>query len=151
MNDVAVARDRLESAERELLRCRSGTPWNWRRRRHGSARHRRRPMRCTGLRWPRRHGRGLAMPTSWRSGPRRLGMTCRPSPGIVLRGDGSSEPYVQMVFARDVLTGRAAEARVKAARLREFASPTGLQSEDLRRVVDEWAELPDAVLEPAPA
>ena len=70
--------------------------------------------------------------------------------GIVLRGDGSSEPYVQMVFARDVLTGRAAEARVKAARLREFASPTGLQSEDLRRVVDEWAGLPDDVREPAP-
>jgi hypothetical protein len=62
--------------------------------------------------------------------------------GVVLRGDGTAEPYLQLVFARDVLAGRAAEAQAKAARLREFAAPGGLQSEDLARVVDEQSHLP---------
>jgi hypothetical protein len=62
--------------------------------------------------------------------------------GVVLRGDGTAEPYVQLVFSRDVLAGRAAEAQAKAERLRAFAAPGGLASVDLARVVDEWADLP---------
>jgi hypothetical protein len=50
-----------------------------------------------------------------------------------------------------VLAGRAAEAQAKAERLRAFAAPGGLQSDELTRVVDEQAGLPDAVLEPSAA
>ena len=71
--------------------------------------------------------------------------------GVVLRRDGTAEPYVQLVFSRDVLAGRAAEAQAMAERLRAFAAPGGLQSDDLTRVVDEQAGLPEAVLEPSAA
>jgi hypothetical protein len=43
------------------------------------------------------------------------------------------------------LAGRAAEAQAKAERLRAFAAPGGLASDDLARVVDEQSELPDAL------
>ena len=69
--------------------------------------------------------------------------------GVVLRGDGTAEPYVQLVFSRDVLAGRAAEAQAKAQRLAEWAAG-GLGSDDLARIVEEQAGLPaDEVLEPA--
>jgi hypothetical protein len=61
---------------------------------------------------------------------------------MVLRADGSSEPYVQMVFATEVLAGRAAEATAKAKSLAGFAAPGGLLSDDLARVVDEQGQLP---------
>jgi hypothetical protein len=68
--------------------------------------------------------------------------------GRVLRADGSSEPYVKLVFSRDVLAGRAVEVRGKAARLAEFARPGAFGSVDLARVVDEQSDLFDDM--PAP-
>ena len=49
---------------------------------------------------------------------------------------------MELLFSRDVLAGRAAEAQAKPERLRAFAAPGGLGSVDLARVVEEQSELP---------
>jgi hypothetical protein len=50
--------------------------------------------------------------------------------------------YREVVLARDVLAGRAAEAQAKAEQILAFAAPGGLQSDDVARVVDEQGGLP---------
>jgi hypothetical protein len=142
MNDVAAARDRLRRAERE---------WAEVQERHAvelaqaaAQAHQaqaaademhRATLAESAAAWAR-HALELTEQA------KAAGTETEQVTGVVLRGDGSSEPYVQMVFARDVLAGRAAEASVKAERLRAFAAPGGLDSSTLARVVDEQSELP---------
>jgi hypothetical protein len=152
MNDVAAARDRLESAQQELAEVEARAEREVAqaavqvREAQAAADAVHRAVLAESARAWADHALELVGRAAEAAGDDVQTVT-----GVVLRRDGTAEPYVQLVFSRDVLAGRAAEAQAKAERLRAFAAQGGLQSDDLTRVVDEQAGLPEAVLEPSAA
>lgn len=145
MNDVEGARADLESAERELAEVRE---------RHAAElASAARAAREAQAALDTVHRATLATAAeAWAAAADTLteqaaaaGDATEQITGTVLHLDNSRSPFVELVFTRDLLAGRAAEAQAKAERLREF-SRGGLRSDDLARIVDERGQLPEREL-----